>query len=230
MTQKAVYIWCLVVLFTSGCQPVENSYSTPTLETQANNNSIATTRVIPTSEPSRTSLPSLLFNKISTANNSETKLNNQCLNVTNTPPTSNSVIVLRSLKDVAAHQAPDVILVDMSETQPRETILRTQITPNFAVSADGKLIAYEASTIKDGEVTQLNLSIANGNFQTQNSIPWDNQWDSILGWTSDQKIIFSLTPETTSKPPISYALVDPLNGKQQTIHLQIGRASCRERV
>lgn len=219
---KTFYVYCLVALFAVGCQPIATSYSTPVLETQVSNNGITETPIIPTSEPSPTTPPEIVFNKISTANNSETKLNNQCLNVTNGPPTSNSIIVLRSLQDVVAHQAPDIILVDMSDGQLKETIQKTQITPNFAVSANGKLIAYEASTIKDGEVTQLDLIIANGNFQTQNSIPWDDQWDSILGWTTDQKVIISSsTLESASKPPVSYVLVDPLNGRQQAIHLRI---------
>jgi Tol biopolymer transport system component len=165
--------------------------------------------------------PEIVFDKISTINNSETKLKNQCLNVANAPPTSNTIIALRSLQSVVPRQAPDIFLMDMSEDQPRGTIRKIDITPNFSVSPNGELIAYLASTVTNGEVTQRDLIIANGNFQTQNSISWDDQWDSILGWTTYQKIIISSTLESIPKPPISYVLIDPLSNRQQAIRLNI---------
>jgi Tol biopolymer transport system component len=220
---KLIYIVLIATLLAS-CEtasPVPSNLETVVPASTA-------TQVAPTSYPSPTSkssptpLPTLVFSKIPTANNSQTKLSNQCLTETYSPPTSNSIIVVRSLKHVVDYQSPDIILIDMSKAQPDETILKTHITPNFAVSGDGKLIAYEASIIKDEKVTQVDLLIANGNFQTQHTIPWDDRWYSILGWTTDQKIIISSPKlKTTSKPPYSYILVDPFNGRQQAIHLKI---------
>ena len=225
---KTFHIYCLLALFVAGCQPTATSYSTPMLETQVSTNEVAEMQVTPTSqinstfEPSPTGSSEIVLNKIPIANNSKIKLNNQCINITNVSPVSNSIIVLRSLKNTVPHEAPDIILMDMSEAQPRETIQKTGITPNFAVSPNGELIAYLASTITNGEVTQLDLVIADGNFQTQNSIPWDDQWHLILGWTADQKVIISSSrTETTSPSFVSYILIDPINGEQQAVQLSI---------
>jgi hypothetical protein len=220
--KTTLYICFFAVLFVVGCQPIINTNSNPVVETQMSNNDATETQVIPTTEPSSTITPEILFNKISIVGNSETRLSNQCLNITDTPPTSNSVIVLRSLKHVISGQYPDIVLIDMSKAQPRETTQKINITPNFIVSPNGELIAYLASTITDGKVTQLDLIIADGIFRTQISIPWDDQWGSILGWTANQKVIISSSITETSSPSIvSYVLIDPKNGEQQTIHFSI---------
>jgi len=111
--------------------------------------------------------------------------------------------------------------MDMSKEQPRETIQKINIAPSFSVSPNGELITYLASTIINGDVTQVDLIIADGNFQTQKSIPWEDQWDSILGWAVDQKVIISLSRAEASPSFVSFVLVDPLNGRQQAIHFSI---------
>jgi len=226
---KFFYGYCLVVLFVVGCQPIATSYSTPVLETQTSNEEAVETQIIPTSEinltiepnPTTLTLPEIVLNNISTTNNSETKLNNQCVKVTSVPPASNSIIALRSLKDVVAGQYPDIILIDMAEAPPGQTIQKINITPDFFVSPNRELISYRASTLVNGDVTNIDLDIANGNFQVQKTIPYEGQWYSILGWTADQKVIISLLRAETSSSSVSYVLIDPINGTQQAIHFDI---------
>lgn len=214
------YVRFLIIFFVIGCQSVVNNNSRGTV-TQISKNDVTEMQVVPTSEPSPTMTPEIVFNKISIPRGLEAKLSSKCLDVTDAPPVSNSFIVLRSLKDYVPRQAPDIILIDMSEERPREIIQKINITSNFSVSPNRELIAYMASTFNDGEVTDVDLIIANGNFQIQNTFPWDDKWSSILGWTTDQKIIILLTPDAIPKPPVSYVLVDPLNGRQETIYLSI---------
>lgn len=227
MSIRVFCVCCLTMLIVVGCQPTVTSYGPPVLETQARTEEVAETQIVPPSEinpaiePSPTTLSEIILNKITPANSSEARLSNQCLNITNVPPASNSIIALRSLVGVVPGQTPDIILIDMSEEQLKESTQKINITPNFAVSPDGELIVYLASTITNG-VTQLNLIIANGNFQTINSIPWNDHWSRILGWTADQKIIVSSSrTETISPSFVSYTLIDPISGGQQSFHLGI---------
>lgn len=170
---------------------------------------------------SPTMLPKVVNSAIPNAHDPETKLINQCVKKSDVPPASNSIIVLRSLKDVVPRQAPDIILVDMSDGKLKETNQKINITPNYSVSPNGELIAYLASTIINEEVAQLNLIVANGDFQTQYSTQWDDSWSLILGWTTDQKVIISSIRTETSPSIVSYILVDPRNGSQQNIKFNI---------
>ncbi len=108
----------------------------------------------------------------------------------------------------------------MSEDPLRQTIQRINITPEHSVSPTGERIAYLASTIVNGEVTQVNLDIANGDFQIQNSIPYEDQWYGILGWTADEKVIISTKTEETLSS-VAQVLVDPMNGSQQAVEFSI---------
>lgn len=227
MNNRVFCVCCLIILIVVGCQPTVTNSGPPVLETQTSIGNVAETQIVPTSEinltieSGATTLPEIVLNKIAPAGSSATKLSSQCLNITNVPPTSNSIIALRSLIGVVPGQSPDIILIDMSEEQPKESIQKINITPNFAVSPDGELIAYLAGTITNG-VRQLNLIIANGNFQKINSVPWDDRWSRILGWTADQKVIISSSRTEMASPSlVSYTLINPINGGQQSFHFGI---------
>jgi len=225
--KKNIYVFWLFILLVVGCHPTTN-YTTSTLETHADPPNATETYSSPTIEinPTIKSSPATSFgiviDKISPDNNSNIKLNNQCLKVADETSISNSIIVLRSLKDVQPRQASDIILIDMSKETPEKTTQKVEITPNFAVSSNGELIAYLASTISNEEVSSLDLVIANGDLQTQNSFSWYVEWGSILGWSADQRIIISSSKVGAKLPySTSYILVDPRNGDQQIVNLSI---------
>lgn len=84
---------------------------------------------------------------------------------------------------------------------------------------DKKFIApYEARSVSEDGVIQLYLVTANADLQTQSIIPWDVKWESILAWTTKQQVVMSLTPDTTA-PPVSYTLVNPVNGSSELISI-----------
>ncbi len=214
--------WILVSLLLVGC-----SANTPVPISIATNVPTQTlvpteTPIPPTETPAPINLPDYSLSKIPTVDHPDAVLNDQCLNVSNIVPTSKSIIILRNLNDVVPRQSIELIFIDMYEEHPKGISQTVQFTANFSVSLDKKLIAYEATSFNNGEMVEDNLIIANGDFQPQNSSPWDDKWGSILGWTSDQKIII-LSSFTDSEPtlPASYILVDPLNNTQQPINLGI---------
>ena len=218
---KLIFICILLTFFVWSCQPAADNLVNSIVKTPSNDNRVTGT-LPPTPQTTPTISPDYSFSKISTVNHPEATLNNRCINISSTVPTSNSIIILHSLYDVVPRQSPKLIFINMSEEQPKEKSQTVQFTPNFSISLDKRLIAYEATSFNDGEMVQDDLIIANGDFQPQKSIPWDDGWSSILGWTSDQKIIIlSSITDSEPTPPASYILVDPLSNTQQSVDVSV---------
>lgn len=227
MKNKSLYLYCLVVLLV-GCQPNLASHNISVPETQVNDEGTISTQISPTSESEGN--PAIIFNpttppitlkKLSTDDSLEPKLVNKCLKEISVPPAYDSIIAFRSFENVIPGQYPDIVLIDLSEDLPKQKIQRTNITSNFSVSHNGELIAYVASTLVNGVVAQVELAVANGNFQVQNSIPYKDHWYSVLGWTADQRVIISSKTEETLPSSVFLVLVDPKNGSEEAVNFSV---------
>jgi hypothetical protein len=202
MLNKFLAFCCLTIFLSLGCQARVPGVNISTPEIQSNNQVAPNTTVAPTILP-------------------EINSTRKCLQQTSLPPISNSIIVGRSLKNVVSGEYPDLYIVDLSEIPSKQTIQKINITSNFAISPNRRKIAYLSSAITNGKPAQPSLIIANANFQIQNIISFSDHWNSILGWTLDQRVIISTNAENTLSSFVSLAIIDPQQGNQQSIDIHI---------
>lgn len=216
MKNILLYYIVFTVLFTSiGCQ--STTVNSQQQETQLSPTVITAVNTVSVASPTVLAEPEILINKLQGISEDLENLSTQCLTISETQPTSSGVVIARS-QSKGNQEAPQIISIDMLSLRPQKIQPNIRFLQNYSLSLDKNLIAYEAKSVREDGTIQLYLVTANADFQIQSIIPWGVDWENILGWTKEQQILISLTPDTTV-PPASYISVNPVTGSSELIQI-----------
>jgi hypothetical protein len=153
---------------------------------------------------------------------SEAQLNFQCLDVVPTPPDGAASTGIVVLAENMTSSVNGTLLLDMETGQMIQIARPDEVQINFVVSPDRTLMAFN-NVISDAENRKIRdeLIIVTADGQRQKMIPWEKKWLSILGWVSDQSLLFAYDEPAFQadwqKTPISYLVLNPFSGERQIL-------------
>ncbi len=89
----------------------------------------------------------------------------------------------------------------------------------FVISHNNTLLAIHNLILDDkGDTINMELVIADASGERLKSIPWEENWRSLLGWKDDQHVLLSVDFDRNRN---NYSLleIDPFNDERQRIQL-----------
>jgi hypothetical protein len=156
----------------------------------------------------------------------DTHLSLQCLEVTETLPTGFSSLgtVIFQSRDTKPTPHVDLFLHDMIDNSVSTVTMNDFDHVGSVVSPDKTQIAYiRVPADDDGNPTMdKELVVATLDDTRLSTIPWENDWKTIEGWTSDQRlVIHALLSDSSGGDDINqksyYLVVNPLTGEREEL-------------
>jgi Tol biopolymer transport system component len=117
----------------------------------------------------------------------------------------------------------ETLLLNLATGQATQIVTQNEFQHDHVVSSNRELMAYRTDVFT-GSVLWVHdeLVIATADGQRQVSLPWEEDWRMILGWTDDQRLlieldepVFDASGEQVSY--ISYLVLDPRSGERQLL-------------
>ena len=238
MKKLTLLICFVIIVLLAGCQGKQTPTVAPENSRAA---TIATSPTTPVPTRQDTPTPIILSPTVSatpTATRTETatstpvvpleaRLNFQCLETVPTLPSgaaSSGIVILESRAIVDGRYRPDTFLLNMATGEISQLARQDETLGRFTISLDNKFVAFSSAIIDaEDKIIKNELIIATADGQRQKTLPWEEKWLTILGWTNDQRLLLSydepvLGMDGEQKTPISYLILDPFSGEQQILH------------
>ncbi|MBN1305942.1 MAG: PD40 domain-containing protein [Anaerolineales bacterium] len=229
MKKPVLLLFCVTLLLLAGCAaeqiqaPTASSTPVPPSSTPAP----------PSPTPSKTSFWRIVTSTITPPiTKTLTPSNTPVPTHTSTPPpipieaqnTIHCLEILPELPDSAEASGVVVLmkdrkiyLLDMTTQQLTKMSLPNEKPYDFKVSPNRNFIAIDNILLDDeGRVSGQELVIADASGQRLKSIPWEENWRSLLGWKDDQHVLLSVDFDRNN---YSLLEIDPFNDERQRIEL-----------
>jgi hypothetical protein len=214
----------VLIVSCSGTQTPPSATPLVPSETHAPTQPSTPTPVPPSPTPSRTptrlATPTLTGTVGPTATPTtppEARLTSQCLDVLPALPrgsATSGVVVLESRVDMGGRYNGETYLLDLAAGT---TITVEHGGELSSVSPDRTLWAYDSVVLgTQDHILKHNLVIADASDKSLKTIPWENAWGGLFGWSDNQHVVLDQSAPSTSLK-YDFLAFNPFSGERQVL-------------